>query len=168
MLTNVPTQINRSARLVTLRHPNAMDCTVWRKKLNRTSAAAPAELGGNPTIGGLGMLDGEDEADFEYEELGDAKIVFAGIYQPVNANWNDSDSGLIYPEPPQEALIECVLEPDDPNYFVVQKPDMVTVEPGGGFVLPYEVLGETGSVHIPPYTRKFIIAARSDSQNGVG
>lgn len=166
MLNGVPTAIQRSGRLVTLRHPNAMNCTVWRKRLLRPDTEG--EMGGIPTIGGVGVLDGEDEADYEYDELGDAKIVFAGIYQGEGANWNDADTGLIQPAMPVEALIECVLNPDDPDYFVTAKPDRISVEPGGGIVLVFEVLGENGTVNIPPYVRRYILAARSDSDAGIG
>lgn len=166
MLNNVPTQMRRSGRLVTLRHPNAMDCTVWRKVINRSPDSGT--MGGLPNIGGLGVLDGEDEADYDYEEMGDAKIVFSGIWQGEGSNWNDADTGPIYATPPVEALIECILNPDDPNFFVVEKPDRITVEPGGGIVIPYEVIGENSNVSIPPYIRKYILAARSDSETGVG
>lgn len=166
MLNNVPTQMRRSGRLVTLKHPNSMDCTVWRKTVTRP--ADTGTMGGLPNVGGMGLLDGEDEADYDYEELGDAKIVFTGIYTGEGANWNDADTGLNYPAPPQEALIECVLDPSDPNYFTVEKPDRITVEPGGGIILPFEVLGESSAVNIPPYVRKYILAARSDSEVGVG
>lgn len=165
MLTGVPAQINRSARLVTLRHPNAMDCTVWGKTIKRT---APTNMGGLPTVGGLGLLDGEDEADYEYTEKGDGKIVFTGQYVGEGANWNDLDIGPIYGELPKEALIECILDPDDENYFTVAKPDIISVEPGGGIVLIYEVTGENSTVNLPPYTRRFILAARSDTDFGIG
>lgn len=169
MLNNVPTQINRSSRLVTLRHPNAMDCTVWKKVLKRTVAEPPEDMGGLPTIGGLGMLDGEDEADYEFVERGDAKIVFTGgQFAGDGANWNDSDTGLIYDDSQKEALIECILDPCDENYFVPGKPDIVSVEPGGGIVLVFEVSGERGNISIPPYSRKFILTARSDSEVGIG
>lgn len=167
MLNNVPTQINRSVRLVTLRHPNAMDCTVWRKQVNRTAAAEPLEMGGLPTLGGLGMLDSEDEADFSFVELGDAKIVFAGQFLGEGANWNDAETGLNYPAPPMEALIECLVEPGQPGYFLPDKPDMVSVEPGNGMVVLYEVIGATGSVNIPPYTRKLVLAPRQDQNVGI-
>lgn len=167
MLNNVPTQINRSARLVTLRHPNAIDCTIWRKTVNRVTTTAPAEIGGLPTIEGVGVLDSEDEADYEYAEVGDAKIVFTGQFQTQGGNWRDDDSSLTYNEMPVEALIECVLEPSDPNYVVPDKPDLITVTPGPGIVLTYEVIGETSSVSIPPYVRKFALAPRQDSNVGI-
>lgn len=166
MLTNVPTQMRRSGRLVTLKHPNAMDCTVWRKTVLRP--ADSGTMGGLPNVGGMGLLDAEDEADYDYTEVGDAKIVFIGVWTGEGSNWNDADTGLIYPPPPQEALIECVLDPSDPNFFTTEKPDRISVEPGGGIVLVFEVAGESGNVMIPPYTRKYILTARSDSEAGIG
>lgn len=165
MLNGVPAQINRSARLVTLRHPNAMDCTVWGKTIKRT---ADETMGGLPTIGGVGLLDGEDEADYEYTERGDAKVVFTGQYVGEGANWNDQDTGAIYSSMPTEVLIECVLDPSDESYFVPEKPDIISVEPGGGIALIFEILGENSTVNLPPYTRRFIVAARSDTDFGIG
>lgn len=164
MLNRVPAAIARSGRIVTLRHPNAMDCSVWRKRLLRSNPPGGEELGVVPNIGGIGVLDGEDEADYEFDLVGDAKVVFAGIWSGDGANWNDADTGLNAPGVPLEALIEFVEETED----FVRKPDRISVEPGGGIVLIYEVLGETGSVNIPPYTRKYILAARSDAETGVG
>lgn len=165
MLNGVPAQINRSARLVTLRHPNAMDCTVWGKTIKRT---ADETMGGLPTIGGVGLLDGEDEADYEYTERGDAKVVFTGQYVGEGANWVDGDNGIIYGAAPTEVLVECILDPSDENYFVPAKPDIISVEPGAGVVLIYEILGENSTVNLPPYTRRFIVAARSDTDFGIG
>lgn len=162
MLNNVPMATARAARLVTLRHPNAIDCTVWRKKLLRP--AVGESLGDVPNIGGLGVLDAEDEAAYEFEAVGDAKIVFAGTWAAEGANWNDADTGVIYDQAPREALIEFIEKTDD----YVRKPDRISVEPGGGLVLIYEVLGESSSMAIPPYTRKYILAARSDSEVGIG
>ena len=140
-------------------------CTVWQKVITRTTDTT---LGGLPTIGGAGLLDSEDEADFEYVERGDAKIVFTGQFVGEGANWNDQDTGVIYSSPPTEALIECVLEPDADGFFVTVKPDMISVEPGGGIVLIYEVIGENSNINIPPYNRRYILAARSDQINGIG
>lgn len=164
MLTTVPAAIARAGRAVTLRHRNSMHCTVWRKRLLREPDGPDASLGSVPNIGGLGVLDGEDEADYEYEVVGDAKILFTGIWQGDGANWNDADTGPNYNQAPVEALIEFVVETAD----YVRKPDQIMVEPGGGIVLPFEVIGESSSVNIPPYVRRFILAARSDATVGIG
>lgn len=163
MLNSVPAAVRRAGRIVTLRHPNSMDCTVWRKVLLRTGAVGD-ELGGIPNIGGIGVLDGEDEANFDYELVGDAKILFSGIWQDESANWNDADTGVIYDQAPKMAMIEFVEEIED----YVRKSDRISVEPGGGIVLPYEVIGEGSPMNIPPYTRRYMLAARSDSAAGIG
>lgn len=172
MLNNVPIQVNRASRAVTLRHPNGMDCTVWRKTVNRTEDTAPTSFGGLPTIEGLGVLDSEDEANYTYAERGgegkgDGRIVFLGTYQAPTGNMIDTDDGLNYGEPPIEALIECSLDPQDPLYWVADKPDMVTVYPGNGFALVYEVVGVTGNINIPPYTRRYLLNPRSDANVGI-
>lgn len=164
MLHKVPEAIRRASRIVTLRHPNSMNCTIWRKRLLRDDTSGT--LGGMPNIGGVGVLDSEDEADFEYEPVGDAKIVFSGIWQGSGANWNDADTGVMYSaDAPLEALIEFV---DSSCGQEVQKNDRISIEPGSGIVLIYAVIGENSSVAIPPYVRKFILAERSDFDVGVG
>lgn len=167
MLNNVPTQVSKAARQVTLRHPNSMDCTVFRKTLNRTESIVPEEFGGLPTIGGLGVLDNEDEADYDYEELGEARVVFTGQYQASDMNMNSADEGLNYQNPPVEALVECVLDPDDVNYFIPDKHDMITVYPGNGFALGYEIQGTTSNIGIPPYVRKYFLNPRADANVGI-
>lgn len=167
MLNNVPIQVNNAARQVVLRHPNAMDCTVWRKTVNRAADGTPATMGGLPTIGGLGVLDAEDEADYSYDEVGDARIVFCGVFQGQSGNVIDADYGLNYPDPPVEALVECLVAPGAEGHFVADKPDMVTVYPGAGMALAYEVVGVTGNINIPPYTRKLVLAPRQDMDVGI-
>lgn len=167
MLNNVPIQISKSARLVTLNHPNAMDCTVYRKQVNRTADTTPAAQGGMPTIGGLGVLDSEDETDYSYVVLGSAKIVFTGQFMTEGNNWNEGDTQLTYPDMPVNALIECVLEPSEEGYFVPSNRDMVMVAPGDGMALSYEVSGETSNVNIPPFCKSFSLSVRSDATTGI-
>lgn len=167
MLSNVPKQVNRASRNVTLRHPNAIDCTVYRKTVNRVSVDEPETFAGLPTIGGLGVLDSEDEADYTFTEIGEAKILFGGQFQTGGSNWNDADTGIIFPEPPVEAMIECVVSETDDGFFTVSKHDMVMVEPGAGIVIPYQVVGETGSINIPPYNRRFLLQPRADTEVGI-
>lgn len=168
MLNNVPTQVNRSTRLVTLRHPNAMDCAVFKKVVNRLPDTAPPddEMGGLPTIGGLGVLNSDDEADFTYELRGEAKVLFTGIFQYEQGNTLDDDTGLNYREP-SEACIECLVDPSDPDYFIADKNDLVTVMPGAGIVMTYEVVAVSGNIQIPPYVRKYALEARQDQNVGI-
>lgn len=162
MLSIVPQTINNSRRLVVLNHPNSMECEVWRKQIKRTelTAAAPNDvLGGMPTIGGLGVLNAEDESDVDWIHIGDAKVLFGGIFQ--GASEMDADNALI-PVQQSEAQIECILQPGDVGHFTVDRNDLIMAMPGGGIVLPFEVVGETGSINIPPYAIKYLLNARDD------
>ena len=67
MLTNVPSAVNRMARNVVINHPNTWECQVFRKRVTRTDGAP---VGGLPTMGGLGVLDSEDEESIDYDHLG--------------------------------------------------------------------------------------------------
>lgn len=168
MLNNVPAQLNKANRMVTLRHPNALECTVLRKSVSRVSTDDPSEFAGLPTIGGLGVLDSEDEANYEYTEIGEAKAVLLGTFQTNGGNWNDADTSITYPDMPiVEALAECEANPGCADFFTIGKRDILLIHFGAGIVVPYEVVGETGSVNIPPYTRRFMLQPRSDQLIGI-
>lgn len=166
MLTSVPMAINRSTRLVVLRHPNSIPCTVWRKRVVRVevdpTSGLPSEMGGAPTMGGMGVLRSEDEADYEYDELGPAKTLLCGIFQP--ADMNDRDNLLIAPNA-QEVQVEC-LDPTadlpNPPQFTVDVGDLIFLEMGMGVIVTFEVVNTTGSVNIPPYVRKLVVNPRDD------
>lgn len=167
MLNRVPEQIKRSARLVALRHPNAINATLFYKELNRTPDGTPPEFGGIPTIGGVGVLDSEDEADFDYLEGPPCKVVFGGQYMGDFGNIRDNDASSIYRDMPVEAIVECALDPSDPDYRVPDKNDLLILDYGSGVVMTYEVIGPTSTVEIPPYTRKYALAPRQDAENGM-
>lgn len=166
MLNNVPIQISRSARLVTIKHPNAIDCIVWRKVIDRTSATS---AGGLPTLGGLGVLDSEDEGNYHYEELGPAKLLFAGeSFVAADNNAMDNDEYLNYSTQINGALIECTLSPEHVDYFTPDSKDLLFVMVGMGIVIPYEIANVTGNVNIPPYTRRYSVTPRADATTGIG
>lgn len=166
MLNQVPSAINRSLRQVVLRHPNSMPCTVWREQVTRVEnvpgTETPNEMGGAPTLGGMGVLRSEDEAEFEYVELGEGAMLFSGPYQP--ADMNDRDNALLQANA-QEAVIESRAEPGATGHFVADVNDLVLLDMGLGVVMAFEVAGVTGSVHIPPYTRKLVLNPRDDLHN---
>lgn len=67
MLTQIPHAINKSSRLLTLRHPNAVDVWVYRKIFTRQ----------NPeTLGGALVLSNEDEDEYELSKLARVKCCF--------------------------------------------------------------------------------------------
>ena len=158
MLTSVPTAVNKATRAVVLRHPNSMPCTVWRKRITRVELngnGQPSEMGGAPTLGGMGVLRSEDETDFEYDELGPGMCLFVGPFQPADVN--DREDGLLQPQQ-QEAQVEA----KEMGAFDVNVGDLVIIEMGLGVVLAYEAAGLTGSVNIPPYVTKVVLNPRDD------
>lgn len=162
MLTSVPSAINRAARQVTLRHPNAFDVTVYRKVLKRVEkddSGADSTMGGTPTLGGMGVLRSEEEADYEYTELGLGKMMFAGAFEPQD--FNEHDSALIA-ENARAVLIEAKAEPGAAGYFLADTTDLVMADLGMGVILSWEVATASGTVNVPPYTRKLIVNPRDD------
>ena len=130
-----------------------MTCTVYRKVITRT---APDTLGGLPTLGGLGVLEDDDEADFEYQSLGDGVVVMLQVYQ--GGFRSDDNSLLDNPNTPQQ---ETLLEPLIDDGFTPKKHDLVSIVIGDA-VLPYEITEITGTVNIPPFTQKYVLQLRDE------
>lgn len=149
MLNNVPLAIRRSVRAVTLNHPNRMTCTVYRKVVTRV---APTTIGGLPTLGGLGVLEDDDEADFEYQSLGDGAVVMTGTYQ---GGFRSDDNSLL--DNPNTSQQEALLEP----LAIPKKHDLVSIVIGDA-VLPYEITDIMGTVNIPPFTQKYVLQLRDE------
>lgn len=153
MLNNVPLAIRRSVRAVTLNHPNRMTCTVYRKVITRV---APDTLGGLPTLGGLGVLEDDDEADFEYQSLGDGVVVMLQVYQ---GGFRSDDNSLL--DNPNTSQQETLLEPLIDDGFTPKKHDLVSIVIGDA-LLPYEITDITGTVNIPPFTQKYVLQLRDE------
>lgn len=161
MLTSAPLAINRSSRIVVLRHPNAFSVTVYRKETKRveTIDGEESQMGGAPTLGGMGVLRSEDEADFDYVELGAGKLLFTNGSQPVAMN--EQGSAQIV-ENMKTCLIESAVEPTDAAHWVAQRNDLVALDLGLGVVMAYEVADIMGNVAIPPHTQSFVLNPRDD------
>lgn len=160
-ITAVPVKIMQAARAVTMRHPNSVDCVVYRKVLKR---AADDTMGGLPTLGGLGVLKSEDEPDFEYALLGQGRILITSRYDG-GGDMTDRGDAIVPSEPSQEAQIVCFdVEVDGFKQPGPEpaKGDLVGMLPGGGVLIGFEIIGLTGSVAIHPYTTKFVIAPRDE------
>lgn len=153
MINNVPIKIMQATRAVTLKHPNSLDCVVYRKELLRSDDES---MGGLPTLGGMGVLKSEDEDEFEYARLGEGKILIHGRFS--GGDMSDRGDGITPDEPMQEASIVSL----DALDFEPKKGDLVGVMPGGGVLIGFEIIGTTGNVSIYPYTTKFIIAPRDE------
>lgn len=161
MLTSAPTAINRSSRIVVLRHPNAFKVTVYRKEVKRveTIDGNESQMGGAPTLGGMGVLRSEDEADFDYVELGAGKVLFTNGSQPVAMN--EQGSAQIV-ENMRTCLIEAEVDPTDAAHWIAQRNDLVALDLGLGVIVAYEIADIIGNVAIPPYTQSFVLNPRDD------
>lgn len=162
MLNNVAIQINRANRQRTLRDPNAIPCVLFKKKVTRTSDAATAD--GYPTIGPLGVMTDEDEASYDWEEVGEAMIHFAQGYAAPLGNTSDDGSRLDYAEGILEASIEPLADPGTDGYVQPGKRMLVAVLMGGGVIINFEIVDVTGNVNIPPFTRKYLLNPRPDEE----
>jgi hypothetical protein len=130
-----------------------MTCTVYRKVVTRV---APTTIGGLPTLGGLGVLEDDDEADFEYQSLGDGCVVMLGTYQ---GGFRSDDNSLL--DNPNTSQQEALLEPLTDDGFTPKKHDLVSIVIGDA-VLPYEITDITGTVNIPPFTQKYVLQLRDE------
>jgi hypothetical protein len=139
-------------RGVTLRHPNAMECQVWRKKVERTEAPG-ALLGGLPTLGGIGVTDNEDEPQVSYELLGDGKVLFTGRYEGTTLEDNKASAETV--------TGVALIEPLQDKAFVPKDSDLVMILLAGA-VIPYEVTNVLNTVNIPPYVAKYELSPQGD------
>lgn len=161
---NIVLNQRKAMRMNTLRNPHSLECLVFRKVVNRTAAT---EDGGLPTLGGMGVLNAEDEHDYTYEESGKAMILFPEQFQTDGDNFLDNDEGVNYHSTVAEVFIEPIAEPDEAGHFIPDKHNLVTVDFGAGVIQSYQISGVTGNLNIPPYARKYMVNPRQDEELGI-
>jgi hypothetical protein len=161
MLTQIPVNTNKTMRSVVLRHPNSVEVAAFRKEIKRVDAATPGTMGGLPTLGGMGVLDSEDEDDFDYAPLGDGKLLPCEPFQPSSmVDRNDgidaAEGVLMY------CMVEPVAKPDSCDYFELKTRDLVFLIVWEGVYAGYEVVGRETNINIPPFTRRYVLQKRDD------
>jgi hypothetical protein len=163
MINNVPIKIAQASRMVALKHPNSIDCVLFRKVLLTPPDAE--QMGGLPTLGGMGVLRSEDEPEFEYQKIGSGKILVTGQFAGGALADNGESIAPGADQAMQEAQIVCL----DVVVGGVKQPgpepvagDLVGMMPGGGVLIGFEVIGQTSSVGIYPYVPKWVIAPRDE------
>jgi hypothetical protein len=148
-------------RTVVLRHPNSVEVTAFRKEVQRVDAATPGVMGGLPTLGGMGVLDSEDEDDYDYAELGDGKLLPCEAFQP--SNMVDRNDGI---DAAEGVLLYCMIEPaalpNSCDYFELKTHDLVFLIVWEGVYAGYEVVGRETNINIPPFTRRYMLQKRDD------
>ncbi|NDI85076.1 hypothetical protein [Undibacterium crateris] len=157
MLNSIPKQIAKGARSVTLKHPNAFDCDAYRKVLSRGS---DGQMGGVPTMGGLGVLDSEDEDDVDWHLLGDCKMLQVGTFEP--SSFNDRETTLDVKYTQMIALIESLADPDTKEYFIADKHDVIFINISESVAIGFEIVDIIGDINIAPYTRKYVLEKRDE------
>lgn len=159
MLTNVPTAVSRMARNVVINHPNTYNCQVIRKEVTR----AGDDVGGAPTLGGLGVMDSGDEEQFSYVWVGNGYAMQVDAFSPAlmmdrgDANNGASNEFRFLIEPEEEAGTPGNFQPKNHDVFYVLLGDGPTPAK-----LAYEIVGTEAMLNIPPYTTRYIANRRDD------
>lgn len=157
MLNNVPMALKRMARNVVVNHPNTLSCKVFRKRVVRT---ASGEMGGLPTLGGLGVLDSGDEDDIEWDFVGNGYAMraepFGGGTMMDRQDAAHANGGS------STFMIEPEAAPGTPEHFTVQNHDVFYLLLGDAVKLAFEVVRIEPVVDIPPYGMRYVVNRRDE------
>lgn len=160
MLNNVPKNINKVTRQVVLKHPNSFNCEFYRRKVLRK---API-VGNNPTLGGMMVLEIQDESEIEWDFIGIGYALAADHFQPsLLAERQDMNYG-------HENEFRFLLEPDHELYeggFEPQKNDVFYVVLGNiqdktAPRVSFEIVYIETTINVPPYVPKYVCNRRDD------
>ncbi|MGE8046025.1 hypothetical protein ACQKO6_17715 [Pseudomonas monteilii] len=164
MLNNVAIAVNRANRQRTLREPNRIDCVLFTKRVERgTAPAEHDDLEDEPgMLGGATVMSDEDEVNYSWVRACDAVIHFAQGFAAELGNTSNDGGLLDYSGSVLEASIEPLADPGSDDYVLPEKRMLVAVLVGDGIIVNYEIVGVTGNLNIPPYTRKYLLNARPD------
>lgn len=157
MLNRIPEQINKAARAVVLRHPNAFDAEVFRKVLNRSS---DSNVEGVPTLGGMAVLDSEDEPDVDWTDLGAAKLLTTDHFDV--SQLVDLDNAANASVPQMFAMIESLDPNANPDAREFQKHDIVFLSIADNVKIGYEIMAVDTNINISPFCRRYAIFRRDD------
>jgi hypothetical protein len=155
MLNNVPEAVNRMTRNIVINHPNTFNAIMFRKRVLRTGST----IGGLPTLGGLAVINADDEENVTWDLLGNAYAMKAEPYsQGTMMDRQDANDGGI-----QEFryLIEPEILDGLPGGFAVKKNDVMYLVLGD-VRLAYEVVAIETTSDIPPYTQRYTCNIRDD------
>jgi len=154
MLNAVPEELTKMARSVVINHPNAWNCEVYRKKLLRTDAVT--QIGGIPTLGGLSVLDSEDESAIKWEWIGNGFALQAEPYQPslMMSSGNAVNNATLE--------LRFLIVPESSGDFIPKKHDVIYLLLGDEIKLAWEIIAIEAMVNIAPYTTRYVMNKRND------
>ena len=161
MLSNVTNAVNRMRRNVVMNHPNAYNCELYSRALQRT---APEEIGGIPTLGGASVMSSEDEENISYSWLSDGYAMKAELF----ASAPMMDRGDAHNRIGNE--FRFLVELNDGS-AQIKKRDVMYLLVGGTVTparLAFEIVGIETPLDIPPFTTVYIANRRDDLHVPVG
>lgn len=163
MLQNVPSAVNRLTRSVVINHPNTWEAQVFRKRVTRVSTPAGEPLvGGLPTLGGMGVLDADDEDNIEYIFLGNGYALQAESFAgpaPMMDRMDANNGGGVNEF---RFLVEPEAQSGEPGHFDVRKGDVLYLVMGDTVKLAFEIVTAETTTNIPPYTVRWVCNRRGD------
>ena len=147
----VSEQVLKASRRVIMNHGNAHSAVVYRKEITRPSP----EL-----LGGAMVLSTDDEPEFDYVELGEAKLLFMDGY--VESSLSDNTQTYNYAEPSRNVILASVAETGSPEFFIPKKSDIVYYFTILDVAIAYEITKVLGVVEGSPYSTRYEISKRDD------
>lgn len=164
MLYNVPESVKRMGDKVVKNHPNSWDVQMFRKVVLRTDTGT---MGGLPTMGGIGVLDSQDETEFTYEWLCNGWALRAEQFQPGNmTDRMDAAIGGAEVFPYMIAVDRTPAEEGgEPNLAEVKNKDLVMFVIGEGADaarLCFEVASTDSTMELPPFVPRYSLNRRDD------
>lgn len=147
MLNTVPNATNKMLHSVITNHPNAFNCEIYRKVIDRENSQ---------TLGGLGVLSSEDEENIRFEFVGIGYALQAENFQQSQM-MDRQDTNNSYADE-----VRFVIAPENDD-FVIEKHDVLyLLFMDGKAKLAWEIVGIETTVNIAPYTRRYVCNKRND------
>jgi len=153
MIEKAVNAINNATRNITINHPNNYNAVILRKVLNRTATASE---GGIPTLGGVAVLDSEDEEDYAFTSLGNAFVL--SVNDPTDGIMNGRMDVAEYGSEEEFYLIE----PETAGAFIIELHDVMYKIIGAKVRLAYEITTIHSVNNIYPYSYKYGCNLRND------
>lgn len=155
MLHQVPTAINRLASRIVHRHPNSIGVQMFRKRVTRTP---------NDTLGGLGVLSGEDEESIVFDFIGAGSALPTAEDAAASAMMNDNQDAPYGAGSEFRFLIEPEAQAGESGWFDVAKNDVMVLWllDDGSLKIPFEVVDVETVNNLPPFSVRYICNRRDD------
>lgn len=158
MLNQVSEAVKRSARVLTIRHPNSVDVEIYRKVASTDDDSSMA------TMGGAMLLSMADNADYDIERVSLGRMLFLGHIQGADMT---RAGGLTYN--PEQPFIEAYIEPTneqrefEPCEF--KKDDRVFwIMPN--VVIEYQIKVVRSPTQLPPYVNIYVLEPLEHEPDG--